>query len=155
MAVRAFSINRGELALLQTRTDQWRPGQDIAGVIIEPATDGSGPLTGTRVVALVEHAGWAELAAVPTARMSPLPDEVSVEQAAALPLAGLAALRTLRLGSDLLGRRVLVTGASFGTGQGCRGEEDPVMIVKVRSADLRAQDGDLMTHDDDLHVPAS
>jgi hypothetical protein len=26
VAVRAFSINRGELALLKTRTNQWRPG---------------------------------------------------------------------------------------------------------------------------------
>src|SRR6266568_237886 len=30
VAVRAFSINRGELDLLQTHTSQWRPGQDTA-----------------------------------------------------------------------------------------------------------------------------
>ena len=116
VAVRAFSINRGELALLAARTDQWRPGQDIAGVVVEQAADGSGPPPGTRVVALVDQAGWAELAAVPTARMSALPDRVGIEQAAALPLAGLTALRTLRLGGDMLGRRVLVTGASGGLG---------------------------------------
>lgn len=40
VAVRAFSVNRGELALLQTRTGGWRPGQDVAGVIVEPAADG-------------------------------------------------------------------------------------------------------------------
>jgi NADPH:quinone reductase len=116
VAVRAFSINRGELALLETRTNDWRPGQDIAGVVVEPAADGAGPPPGTRVVALVEQAGWAELAAVPTTRLAPLPDEVTIEQAAALPLAGLTALRTLRLGGNLLGRRVLVTGASGGLG---------------------------------------
>jgi NADPH:quinone reductase-like Zn-dependent oxidoreductase len=44
VAVRAFSINRGEVALLETRTDDWRPGQDIAGFIVEQAADGSGPL---------------------------------------------------------------------------------------------------------------
>ena len=71
VAVRAFSINRGELALLKTRTNQWRPGQDVAGVVVEPAADGSGPPPGSRVVALVEEAGWAELAAVPTARLAP------------------------------------------------------------------------------------
>ena len=114
--VRAFSINRGELALLAARTNDWRPGQDIAGVVVEQAADGSGPPPGTRVVALAEQAGWSELAAVPTARLSALPDEVSIEQAAALPLAGLTALRTLRLGGDLLGRRALVTGASGGLG---------------------------------------
>src|SRR5712691_1692766 len=117
VAVRAFSINRGELDLLQTRTDRWRPGQDIAGVVVEQAADGSGPAAGTRVVALAEQAGWAELAAVPASRLAPLPAEVDIEQAAALPLAGLTALRTLRLAADLLGRRVLVTGANGGVGR--------------------------------------
>jgi NADPH2:quinone reductase len=117
VAVRAFSINRGEMDLLQTRTDGWRPGQDIAGVVVEQAADGSGPNAGTRVVALVEQAGWAELAAVPADRLAPLPAEVSAEQAAALPLAGLTALRTLRLAGNLLGRRVLITGANGGVGR--------------------------------------
>src|SRR5260370_27230096 len=97
VAVRAFSINRGELDLLQTRTDAWRPGQDIAGVVVEPAADGSGPAAGTRMVALVEQAGWAELAAVPVSRLARLPTQRGIEQAAALPLAGLPALRTQRL----------------------------------------------------------
>lgn len=117
VAVRAFSVNRGELALLQTRTGGWRPGQDIAGVIVEPAADGTGPAAGTRVAALAEQAGWAELAAVPAGRLAALPPEVSTEHAAALPLAGLTALRTLRFAGDLLGRRVLVTGASGGVGR--------------------------------------
>jgi NADPH2:quinone reductase len=117
VAVRAFSINRGELALLETRTNDWRPGQDIAGVVVEPAADGSGPPPGTRVAALVEQAGWAELVAVPTSRLAALPAEVRVEPAAALPLTGLTALRTLRLGGDLLGRRALVTGAGGSLGR--------------------------------------
>jgi NADPH:quinone reductase len=116
VAVRAFSVNRGELALLEARTGQWRPGQDVAGVVVEPAADGSGPAAGSRVVALVEQAGWAELVAVPAGRLAVLPGEVGIEQAAALPLAGLTALRTLRLGGDLLSRRVLVTGASGAVG---------------------------------------
>ena len=29
--VRAFSLNRGELRLMQTRPEGWRPGQDIGG----------------------------------------------------------------------------------------------------------------------------
>jgi NADPH:quinone reductase len=41
--VHAFSLNRGELALLAGRPEGWRPGQDIAGVVVQPATDGSGP----------------------------------------------------------------------------------------------------------------
>src|SRR5690348_6707220 len=117
VAVRAFSVNRGELALLAARTGDWRPGQDVAGVVVEAAADGSGPAPGTRVAAQVEQAGWAELVAVPTDRLAALPDAVSVEQGAALPLAGLTALRVLRLGGDLLGRRVLITGANGGLGR--------------------------------------
>lgn len=117
VAVRAFSVNRGELALLTMRTEDWRPGQDIAGVVLEPAADGSGPAAGTRVAGLVEAAGWAERVAVPTDRLAVLPDAVTVEQAASLPLAGLTALRTVRAGGSLLGRRVLITGANGGVGR--------------------------------------
>src|SRR5216117_2851572 len=109
VAVRAFSVNRGELALLAARTEDWRPGQDIAGVVVEPAADGSGPTAGARVMALAEDSGWAELAAVSTARMAELPDSVDIEHAAALPLAGRAALNTLRIGGNLIGKRVLIT----------------------------------------------
>ncbi|HWD78415.1 MAG TPA: zinc-binding dehydrogenase [Kribbella sp.] len=117
IAVRAFSVNRGELDLLASRTEDWRPGQDIAGVVVEPAADGSGPTTGARVLALAENGGWAELAAVSTSRLAELPDTVDVEHAAALPLAGRAALNTLRIGGNLIGKKVLVTGASGGVGQ--------------------------------------
>jgi NADPH2:quinone reductase len=114
--VRAFSLNRGELRLMQTRPDGWRPGQDIAGVVVQQAADGSGPGSGTRVVALTDGAGWAQRAAVPAHRMAALPDNVRFEEAAALPVAGLTALRTLRHGAPLLGKRVLITGAAGGVG---------------------------------------
>jgi NADPH:quinone reductase len=114
--VRAFSLNRGELRLFQIRPEGWRPGQDIGGVVLQQATDGSGPKAGTRVIALTDNAGWAERAAVPAPRMAVLPDNVLLEEAAALPVAGLTALRTLRHGAPLLGKRVLVTGAAGGVG---------------------------------------
>jgi NADPH:quinone reductase-like Zn-dependent oxidoreductase len=116
VAVHAFSLNRGELRLFQVRPEGWRPGQDIAGVVVRQAADGSGPATGTRVVALCDWEGWAERAAVPSHRMAPLADTVSFAAAAALPVAGLTALRTLRHGAPLLGKRVLVTGAAGGVG---------------------------------------
>jgi NADPH:quinone reductase-like Zn-dependent oxidoreductase len=114
--VRAFSLNRGELRLFQIRPEGWRPGQDIGGVVLKQAADGSGPAAGTRVVALTDNAGWAERAAVPSHRMAVLPDNVRFEDAAALPVAGLTALRTLRHGAPLLGKRVLITGAAGGVG---------------------------------------
>ena len=115
--VHAFSLNRGELALLTGRPEGWRPGQDIAGVVVQPAADGSGPEKGTRVVALVDGAGWSQRVAAPTARMAALPDSVSFASAATLPVAGLTALRTLRQGGSLLGQRVLITGAAGGVGR--------------------------------------
>jgi NADPH:quinone reductase-like Zn-dependent oxidoreductase len=114
--VRAFSLNRGELRLFQIRPEGWRPGQYISGVVLKQAADGSGPAAGTRVVALTDNAGWAERAAVPAHRMAALPDNARFEEAAALPVAGLTALRSLRHGAPLLGKRVLITGAAGGVG---------------------------------------
>jgi NADPH:quinone reductase len=116
VAVHAFSLNRGELRLFQARPEGWRPGQDIAGVVVRAAADGSGPPSGTRVVGLCDWHGWAERAAVPSHRMAPLADNVSFAAAAALPVAGLTALRILRHGAPLLGQRVLITGAAGGVG---------------------------------------
>src|SRR5438309_3498123 len=116
VAVHAFSLNRGELRLFQVRPEGWRPGQDIAGVVLQAAADGSGPSAGTRVVALTDQAGWAERAAVPSHRIAPLADNVSFGGAASLPVAGLTALRSLRHGAPLLGKRVLITGAAGGVG---------------------------------------
>lgn len=114
--VHAFSLNRGELALLANRPEGWRPGQDVVGVVVQPAADGSGPAKGTRVVALVDGAGWSQRVAAPTARMAALPENVSFASAATLPVAGLTALRTLRQGGSLLAQRVLITGAAGGVG---------------------------------------
>lgn len=116
IAVHAFSLNRGELTLMRIRPEGWQPGQDISGIVLKAAADGSGPKEGTRVVGLVDWNGWAERAAVSTHRIAALPDNVGFGAAAALPVAGLTALRTLRHGAPLLGRRVLITGAAGGVG---------------------------------------
>src|ERR1700710_233048 len=114
--VRAFSLNRGELSSFARNKEGWIPGQDIAGVVLRQAADGKGPTAGARVVALVDEFGWAERVAVPNHRMATLPTEVSFAQAATLPVAGLTALRTLRFGGPLVGRRLLITGAAGGVG---------------------------------------
>lgn len=115
--VAAVAVNRGELRLMSMRDSEWRPGQDVAGTVAAPAEDGSGPVAGTRVVAWPEQAGWAERVAVPTSHLATLADEVTFPEAATLPIAGVTALRVLRRAGSLLGKRVLVTGASGGVGR--------------------------------------
>ena len=114
--VMAMSLNRGEVKRAQRSKPGTVLGWDIAGTILKPAADGSGPRVGTRVVGVVPPSGWAEEVAVRTAAMAVLPDAVSYAAAATLPVAGLTALYALEFGGQLLGRKVLVTGASGGVG---------------------------------------
>ncbi len=114
--VASFSVNRGETFLLERPREGWRPGRDIAGQVIRAADDGSGPGVGERVVGHPRQAGWAEIAAVPSDALAVLPDGVDAVTGAALPLAGLTALRLLRAAGPVAGLRVLITGASGGVG---------------------------------------
>ena len=113
--VHASSINRGETRLIPARPNGWAPGQDLAGIVESPALDG-GLARGTRVVGLADGGSWSELVAVPVERLAALPDAVSYEVAATLPVAGLTALRAVRALGDIVGRRVLITGVRGATG---------------------------------------
>ncbi|HEX4206412.1 MAG TPA: hypothetical protein VHZ51_19875 [Ktedonobacteraceae bacterium] len=89
--VKAFGLNRGELMLLATRPEGWQPGQDIAGIVVKAAADGSGPRVGARVVGLADQAWWLGPACRGPnhqARLAPIPDNVSFTSAATLPVAG-------------------------------------------------------------------
>jgi NADPH:quinone reductase-like Zn-dependent oxidoreductase len=67
-------------------------------------------------VGIADGGGWSELVNAPSHRVAVLPDDVDFADAAALPVAGLTALRALREAGPLLGRRLLVTGATGGVG---------------------------------------
>jgi NADPH2:quinone reductase len=114
--VRAISLNRGEVRRSGVAQAGWRPGWDLAGEIERAAADGSGPRAGARVVGMLGEAAWAERVAVPTNALAELPEKVTFSQAATLPVAGLTALYAMAKGGLLIGRRVLVTGATGGVG---------------------------------------
>src|SRR6516164_10568067 len=115
--VAAVSLNRGETRrALQVAEADWRPGWDFAGVVETTADDGSGPKPGTRVVGILPSGAWAERVNCRSHAVAALPQSVSDAQAATLPVAGLTALHALRQGGLLLGRKVLVDGATGGVG---------------------------------------
>lgn len=114
--VAAISLNRGEMRRVQNAEPGVRPGWDLAGTVVQSAADGSGPPEGTRVVGFLPSGAWAERVSVPTNALATLPERVSFEDAATLPVAGLTALYSLEKYGGLLGRKVLVTGASGGAG---------------------------------------
>src|SRR5947209_16929186 len=115
--VTAISLNRGETRrALQVADANWRPGWDFAGIIETTAADGSGPKPGTRVVGILPSGAWAERVNCRSHAVAALPEAVSDAQAATLPVAGLTAWHALRQGGLLLGRKVLVDGASGGVG---------------------------------------
>ena len=114
--VSAVSLNRGEVRRSQAAEPGFRPGWDLAGIVEEVAADGSGPQQGARVVGMLGAGAWAERVAVPTHALAELPEGVPFGRAATLPVAGLTALYALEKGDGLLGRNVLITGASGGVG---------------------------------------
>ena len=116
--IRAISLNLGETRRVKTSAeDGVRPGWDVAGEVLQAATNGEGPPAGSRVVGfLYESGGWAERAAVHVSNLAVLPRNVSYADASTLPVAGLTALYALERAPSLLGRRVLITGAAGGVG---------------------------------------
>jgi NADPH:quinone reductase-like Zn-dependent oxidoreductase len=113
--VEATSLNRGELNRIRSAPAGWRPGWDFAGRVVRSSPEGPGE--GARVVGILEGRAWAERVAVPATWLAELPPGLPPAQAAALPTAGLTALRMLRLGVGALGRRVAITGAAGGVGR--------------------------------------
>jgi NADPH:quinone reductase-like Zn-dependent oxidoreductase len=96
-------------------------GIDFAGVV-ERAPEGELSLrTGARIFGMArKHGSYAEYTAVaPGVKTEPLariPDGVTDEQAAALPIAAITALRSLELLGVAPGQRLVVMGATGGVG---------------------------------------
>jgi NADPH:quinone reductase len=116
--VHAIALNFGEVAFLADHHKASEVvGWEAAGVVLEPASDGAGPRAGSRVTGFGPGGGWAERRAVRADYLAIVPDSIELAAAAAIPVAGVTALRAVRALGPVVGRRVLVTGASGGVGR--------------------------------------
>lgn len=92
------------------------PGSEVAGVV-RAAPEGSGVAAGQRVAAFVGFGGFCETVAADPAMVFPLPDRMSFEQGAAVPMNVLTAHFALQRRAALReGETVLVHGAAGGVG---------------------------------------
>jgi alcohol dehydrogenase len=119
-------------------------GGDIAGTVAElGAGPAAGVTVGDRVLvdpaveggAIGEDApgGLAEFVLVPAANLIPLPERLSFDEAAALPIAyGTAWRMLLTRGAVAAGERVLILGAAGGVGTAC------VQIAKMAGCTVYA-----------------
>lgn len=116
--VKAISLNFGEVYSGDNAENSGDiPGWDSAGVVVTAAADGSGPAVGTRVAGASWSQGWAQRRVLASENVAVIPDSVDFETAAALPVAGVTAVQTIRRLGPVLGKRVLITGASGGVGR--------------------------------------
>ena len=113
-------VRKGKFKLISGRRFPRVPGYDFAGSVEQLGAGVSGVAPGEEVYGMVN--AWsggtcAELVALPAGELAPRPLSLSMEEAAATPLAALTALQALR---DLLdvrpGDRVAINGASGGVG---------------------------------------
>jgi NADPH2:quinone reductase len=112
--VHAVSLDFGEVTFIDRRSPGEVPGWDAAGVVL--ASPPGGPPVGAWVLTFGWGGGWAQRRLVDPADVAVLPHDIAFEDAAVLPVAGVTALRAVRRLGAVLGRRVLVTGASGGVG---------------------------------------
>lgn len=127
--VRAAGVNKGDWYLLRGEPYLLRlssglrgprvriRGRDVAGEVEAVGRNVTRFRTGDAVYAEVETGTFAEHASVPERLVARMPANLTFVQAAAVPVAGGAALQALRdAGNVKPGQHVLVNGASGGVG---------------------------------------
>lgn len=121
---RAFRVPRSFWLPARLSLGVWGPrrrilGAELSGEIAEVGSSVTRFAKGDRVFAatLARFGAYAEYVALPeTGPIAVMPDNMSYEEAAAVPIGALTALRALRLAKATQGQRVLVYGASGSVG---------------------------------------
>ncbi len=92
-------------------------GWDVAGTVEAVGSKVTDFTPGDEVMGTAEHGSFAELSVTPVDKLVPKPAELTFDQAAAIPVSGMTALRAVRdEGKVRPGQSVLVIGASGGVG---------------------------------------
>jgi NADPH:quinone reductase-like Zn-dependent oxidoreductase len=92
-------------------------GYEVAGTVLEVGADVNGPSPGHRVLAGTKFGGYASQVVVPAADVTPLPESLSFEQGAAIPVCyGTAWAALMSYGNLQPGERVLIHSAGGGVG---------------------------------------
>jgi NADPH:quinone reductase-like Zn-dependent oxidoreductase len=114
-----YRFRRGDMKVLIPFGFPRIPGYDVAGIVVETDSDSSF-VVGDRVMAFLDHTrggAFADYAVCSDSVAARIPDSMSMQEAAAIPLAGTTALQSLRdHGKIKSGQTVLVNGASGGVG---------------------------------------
>jgi putative PIG3 family NAD(P)H quinone oxidoreductase len=93
------------------------PGLEVSGTISAVGSDVTGWAVGDQVCALLSGGGYAEQVAVPAAQLLPVPDGVSLVDAAALPEVASTVWSNVFMTANLQpGQTVLIHGGSSGIG---------------------------------------
>ncbi|MEW6719491.1 MAG: NAD(P)-dependent alcohol dehydrogenase [Thermodesulfobacteriota bacterium] len=132
-----FKIRRGDIRVVTGSRFPKVLGADFAGVVREAGRGVSGFRPGDAVYGftplhLRKPGAHAEFVPVDARRARAIPDGISFEEAATLPVAALTALNGLRRCGDLAGKAVLINGATGGVGHFA------LRIAKARGASVTA-----------------
>lgn len=120
--VEAFGLNRADV---QQRKGVYPPpegasdipGLEVAGSIVAVGDGASDWSVGTRVAALLAGGGYAQYVNVPTELLIRIPDELSIEEAAALPEVSATVVSNLFIEGGLeQGQAILIHGGAGGIG---------------------------------------
>lgn len=110
-------IRRGELRTMLPLELPAILGRDVSGEVVAIGSEVTEFCVGDRVMGLVEH-GYAEMVVAPAEAFAPLPPEIELDQAAAIPLVGLAGAQLIEEAvNPRAGDKVLVTGAVGSVGR--------------------------------------
>ncbi|MCS6805423.1 MAG: NADPH:quinone oxidoreductase family protein [Acidobacteriota bacterium] len=126
------------------------PGLEVAGRVVELGASVSNVEVGQPVMTLTGRGGYAQFVSVPASMLMPVPEDFSMEQAAAFPIVFLTAFFALkRYGRLQAGESVLIQAAGGGVGTAavqlakhmgarvfaCAGSDEKLERVRALGAD--------------------